>query len=462
MSVGPSFSGSPRRGGRRDRVLAAVVGVLLLAFLGIAVAKPWEGPSTSPIPSEALLALPAASTPSRPVTPSPSPDSPISPPAPLAAAHVGPLPVAFTMAPPPASSAAWTGLRWRRLGPDDPLALVTGITPWRHGFVATGAQWASPPTPVWTSAEGRSWQPLLFDTSTTFWPGTHILSVSQLAGTLVAVSETVDYCAQPCTQSFILPIVSWTSPDGRAWSPHLIPTGWLPSLFGIPPLSTSGPAGLVVASPGSGAHLATSADGTRWSLVPTDAFPSQLELEALVGTATGYVAAGTWPTANGQARAAVLWSRDGRHWPTTPTFLPSAARAAAGSTVSFVFAAAHGLITVGRDLEIPGSIMWWQSADGRSWRLLSGYPPIGPDKTCLGEGCGLGPAGMLLGDGLRMVAMRPVPGAAAWVSTDGGTWRQLSMSGDVPEGGPLTATLLPGGVLATDGTTSWYGQALTP
>ena len=64
-----------------------------------------------------------------------------------------------------------------------------------------------------------------------------------------------------------------------------------------------------------------------------------------------------------------------------------------------------------------------------------------------------------MGDGARLVAIRGGLGAVAWGSRDGATWRRLSMTGDVPHE-PVAWTLLSGGVLATDGTTSWYGEAI--
>jgi hypothetical protein len=58
-----------------------------------------------------------------------------------------------------------------------------------------------------------------------------------------------------------------------------------------------------------------------------------------------------------------------------------------------------------------------------------------------------------------MVALRPGANATGWVSTDGQSWTALRFSGDVPGARASQATLLPGGVLLSDGTTSWFGQA---
>lgn len=461
MSGTPSFSGSTRGGGR-DRGIAGLVVVVSFAFVALAVVKPWVSASpASPTPGGPSAAV--AGSPSRPTTNAPSP-SPIPSPSlgttvapPLALDGVaGPLPVAFTTAAQPAPTAAWTGLRWRRLGSSDPLGLVRSITRWQHGFVAVGAGIGSPPTPVWTSTDGRSWQPLLFDTATTFWPGTDILSVGELRGALVAVAEVAEYCSQPCAHTYILPVVAWTSPDGRAWSPHVLPTGWLPSPAGAPPLVAFGPAGLLVASTGTGARLATSSDGVRWQALAATAFPARFELDALAATSTGYVAAGRWIASGSRSRAATIWSPDGRNWPAAPTLLPAPEPGTlvvgVGSTVHSLVQGADGLIAEGGDTEIPGSAWWWQSADGRSWRSLPGYPPVGPTG-------GLDPDGSLVDDGARMIAIRGGQYAAAWVSRDGVAWRRLSMTGDVPPGEPLAWTVVPGGILATNGSTSWFGEA---
>ena len=59
-----------------------------------------------------------------------------------------------------------------------------------------------------------------------------------------------------------------------------------------------------------------------------------------------------------------------------------------------------------------------------------------------------------------MVAVRGGPEARAWISSDGRQWRQLSMSGDIPIAAATNATLLPAGILLTDGSTTWFGEAV--
>jgi hypothetical protein len=452
VSEGRSFHGSPIPGGRSDGRFTALVVVLFVAFVGVAIAKPWGSqvePAPSVAPSQADLTPPPASLPAT------APDVPSAAPV----AEVGPLPVAFTTPIPPAF-ATWTGLRWRRLAPDDPLSLVTSVLRWRRGFLAVG--WNAPPpsTPIWTSADGTHWDPLVFGTSSTFWPGMSVLDVAELRTGLVALTETMQWCGELCPLTFELPVVSWTSPDGRRWSPHLLPPEWLASPLGQPPLVAVGPAGLVVASRGPAARLATSIDGSRWNLLPAGGFPARFALNDLHGTATGYVAVGLWITTDSPSEAASLWSSDGEHWSTAPTILPTTPEAGStvGSSGASLVVGRDGVVAVGRGVTSPGAALWWQSADGRDWRPLPSYEPLGP-TTCAGQGCSLQPNGALVGDGHQMVAVRGGTDAGAWTSTDGLAWQRLPVTGDLPAEQATQAVLLPGGVLLTDGTSTWFGEA---
>ena len=83
--------------------------------------------------------------------------------------------------------------------------------------------------------------------------------------------------------------------------------------------------------------------------------------------------------------------------------------------------------------------------------------PTGGD--CTGDGCLLQPDWALVGDGQWIVAIRGGPDARAWISTDGSSWRDVPLSGEVPDAGATQVTLLPGGVLITDGSTTWFGEA---
>ena len=452
MADGRSFHGSTAPEGRSGRLITTLVAVLLVTFLAVAIAKPWGGP-VEPIPS---ARLPEAAV--TPPVPSIQTTGPIVPSGSLPAA-AGPLPVAFSVAL-ASAPATWTGLTWRQLAREDPLNLVGSVVPWRRGFVAVGQISAPPSTPVWTSADGTHWDVLPFNTATTFWPGSAVLGVAEMPTGLVALTETVQYCDGPCALTYILPVVSWTSPDGRAWTPHVLPPEWLASPAGLPPLLAAGPARLLVATTGPRARLATSTDGSQWRLLPAATFPARFALNDLRATARGYVAVGRWTTAGNEARAAAsLWSSDGLHWPQAPTFLPTTPDAGPSVGPAGVLLVANdGMVAVGRGVATPGASLWWWSADGRRWAALPAFPPLGP-APCAGNGCGQQPNGALVGDGSRLLAIRGGPDGGAWVSADGRSWTPLSMSGEIPAAGATQAVLLPGGALLSDGTTTWFGLA---
>ncbi len=454
MREGSAFHGTPRGEGARDRLVASAVVVLAVGFVAIALAKPWAGPP-APEPSTVAIgspdASPRASLPSALLAP-----AAVAPPAPRAT----PLPVAFTMPTPPPAPAAWSGLRWRRLAPDDPLRLVTAQVRWTGGFVAVGSFAGLPASPLWTSADGRDWRPLEVSQSTAIWPGLAVLGLEQLASGLVALTEAATPCGGPCAPGSAPPVMPWTSSDGRRWVPGGLPAGWLEAAAGSAPIAVVGPAGLLVASTGRDAHLALSPDGAAWRALPAAALPSRFALQDLVATATGYVAVGLWPIGNGRQAAASLRSADGIRWSPTPTILPPSDTGVRPTSIRLV-AGPDGLIAVGQEAARPRRTLWWQSSDGRQWTELRGFGPLGA-TPCAGEGCGPGPNGTLVGDGRRFVALRGGSGAAAWTSIDGRTWRRLATSGDVPDGYAARATLLPGGVLVGDGTTSWFGEAVAP
>ena len=197
--------------------------------------------------------------------------------------------------------------------------------------------------------------------------------------------------------------------------------------------------------------------------------PGNLRIAGLAATASGYVLVATLAVGPAAFRAVVLTSPDGRTW-SAPTALPWSATAAVTMStgadwgVDRLVVGRGGMIADGRFIATPGATLWWQSATGDHWRLLPAYPPLGP-TTCTGQGCGGQPAGLLVGDGQRMLALRGGPQAAAWTSGDGLRWQALSVGGQVlPPAAtqdrlPVTAAVLPGGVVVSDGTNAWFASA---
>ncbi len=346
---------------------------------------------------------------------------------------------------------------------------MRSVLRWRGGYIAVGSQTDGgiTTTPVWTSRDGGLWMPVPFDTATTFWPGLQIVGVAEVRGGLVALTVLAGTwgCASACpTYSPAMPLMAWTSSDGRSWTPNTGPDVGLPATWQGPPLLAAGPAGLIVASPAGSAHLATSVDGVHWRTRSAAALPAGLVIRAIAGIAAGFSAVGYVPVHADQFRAVALQSPDGVTWEGPfPLHVVSASGAVlpgidSSWAANGIVAARDGLIATGTVIATPGASLWWQSAKGRDWLSLPGWPPLGP-TTCTGEGCGLQPDGALVGDGHRIVALRGGADAGAWTSSDGRTWDRLSVTGDIPGDGATQAVLLPGGVLLSDGATTWFGEA---
>jgi hypothetical protein len=450
-------------GDLRRRRAAGLVVVLVVAFIGVASTKPWGSPVASMSPTPGPLGSVGSSAPHSPA------GTGTAVPATTTPTPAGPSPDAFTTFVPPPETATWSGIHWRRLAADDPLSLVRSVLRWRGGFLALG--WLTSggltPTPVWTSTDGAHWEPLPFATGTTFWPGLLIVGVAEVRTGLVALTMGVgpnDCGGAFACQIYSAGVGSWTSPDGRKWTPRAGPDLGLPAQGRAAPVLAAGPAGLVAASPAPPTRVATSVDGVHWRTVPAGALPAGLAIGDIVGTTTGFTAVGALWVSESHYRAVALQSVDGATWTGPfPLHLVSASGVILASTgpswgATALVSARNGLIAVGSVLATPGAELWWQSANGRDWRPLPTYPPLGP-TTCTGEGCGSGPNGTLVGDGHRMVALRGGPDAGVWTSSDGLAWRRLPVAGDLPGEQATQAVLLPGGVLLSDGTTTWFGEA---
>jgi len=446
-------------GDARGRRTAGLVLVLIVVFIGVAIAKPWGSPPASTSQPPAPVGTLGAA-----VSPSPAPTG-TAVPTPVAPTPVVPPIDTFAIALPPPDTATWSAIHWGRLAPDNPLRLMRSVLRWRGGYIAVGslASGGATTTPVWTSRDGGLWMPVL-----TFWPGLLVVGVAEVPSGLVALTllDGSYQCGAACpTYSSALPLMSWTSPDGRSWTPNPGPNLGLPSTWKGPPLLAAGPAGLVAASPMWPTHIARSADGIHWRMVPVGALPSGLDMRDIVGTAAGFTAVGLLPVGADQFRAAAVQSVDGATWTGPyPLALATASTTTLASTGSSWGATAlvrarSGLIAAGQVTGTPGRTLWWQSSNGRNWRTLP-YRPLGP-TTCTGEGCGDQPNGVLIGDGTRIMALRGGADAGVWTSTDGLAWRRLPVTGDLPGEQATQAVLLPGGVLLSDGTTYWFGWAVT-
>jgi hypothetical protein len=435
----------------------AVVALLVVGFVGVALAKPWSG-----IPSR-----PASSASPSGVTPGSSEVAESLGSSGLAGGASVPRADPITLPAPAAATAAWSGIRWRQLAPDDPLNLIRSVVPWRGGFVAVGFDPTDPtaPTPIWTSSDGAAWQPLPVGTATTFWPGVQVVAIADIPTGLVALTSPGGGCdGYELCQWFGPPVTAWTSSDGRHWTPRAAPALGTASTWRGATLA-GGPAGLVAVSMGTHAETASSADGTDWRASPMGTLPTDVAVGVLQGTPTGYVLAGTTATRQRTAPAGptdgsgapggpgTLWSADGRHWlagSVTPGDRGRQAPVVDDPSLRTLAAGRDGLVARVISAADPTVDRWWRSTDGRLWQSIPGF-----------EATGSSGAVTLVGDGQRIVVVRGGPDGGVWVSTDGLGWSELNAEGTPPTGQPSRVVLLPGGVLVSTGSTAWYGTAST-
>ena len=162
----------------------------------------------------------------------------------------------------------------------------------------------------------------------------------------------------------------------------------------------------------------------------------------------------------GSASTAVWSSTDATHWQpvesgTSTTFWPNL-NIISLSTLRGRFVAVSEMNDYLTRYLPP--VVAWTSSDGRDWQALKTFGPPG-GMTCGGAKCGVQPSLAVIGDGHRLFAWSGGAEATASVSSDGKRWTVLHLTGDMPEAQATEATLLPGGVLLTDGATSWFGRA---
>ena len=416
-----------------------LVALLAVAFVGVALAKPWTTGPTRPVGS----ASPGA--------------------APVASAAAVPRVDAISLSIPPATTAAWTGIRWRELAPDEPLNLIQSVVAWRGGFAALGfdATSATAPTPLWTSTDGATWEPVPVGAATTFQPGVQVISIAATRSGLVALTSPGAQCdGYELCEWFGPPVMAWTSSDGERWAARAAPALGTAATWRGAALA-GGPAGLLAVSMGTHAEVASSLDGAAWEASSVVTLPTDVAVGVLQGTPTGYVLAGTTAPRGADAGPGTLWSADGRDWrlgSATPGGGPDGA-VVDGPALRTLAAGHDGIVARVVLADDPSVERWWRSADGRSWQSIAGFPA--GDPASVGSTTGAAESMAIAGDGERIVAVRDGPDGGTWVSTDGASWTGLQSEGAPPDGRPSRIVLLPGGILVSNGATAWYGTAST-
>jgi hypothetical protein len=436
----------------------AGVATVAMVIVAVAVLAPPVAPPTVGSPPPAIGSA-SSSSQSRPSVPAQAP-TPLDLPS-------------FTTPLMTSTDATWRSLTWSKLDPGNSLADVSKMVEWHGAYLAIGhvrtLASAGGFTPIWHSTDGTTWEPMPADT---FGASSAILAIGRLPSALVAltVEATCSESAEPvfvnCRQ-VSGGITSWTSNDGLTWLPHTGPhLSISESLNGVGDL-VSGPAGLLAVVQSDRPTLAVSSDGVSWDVITTDAMPQSFELGDVWGRADGYAAVGTLSFGSKdkpQFKGLAFWSNDGRNWsssiaePLTAGNDIVLAASEPGELWSLeeIVGGRDGAIAIGHAGGTPGITTWWHSDDGRSWRQLADYPPLGVWNG-EGEGTGGAPDGRLASDGARTVAIRLTDDAAAWTSFDGSTWTPLTFEGAEPPDGDVT--VLPGAILLFDGQSTWFGAA---
>jgi hypothetical protein len=264
------------------------------------------------------------------------------------------------------------------------------------------------------------------------------------------------------------PLQAWTSSDASSWVAHPGPDIDLRDEGGVeiqPPIFKAGTQGLIVLDwEENGSRPAVSQDGVTWDVLPAGQFSTQIGFRDnnVAAFGSGFVAVSE-DNDRDTVKAVALTSSDGRTWRSQPLprkgFASGWIPAAYGTSASGLVAGSDGLIATGTVASAPGAELWWSSLDGRTWKPLPRFPPLGIWKG-QGEGSGILADGVLVGNGERMLAYRSAGRDAGWTSADGRTWHRLSIAGQAP---PATSRIppivLPMGVLwvAEDGST-WFGE----
>jgi hypothetical protein len=429
--------------------------VLIIGFLVAALAKPWGGtPSVDELahrdgPSpNASLVRPTASS-SMPSGPPPSADG-----GRIVATDPTVLHLALAGRSAPVVD-DWAALDWTRVDPGDAAPFLTRIMAWSGGYVALASRPDTNETIVWTSVDGTRWTRLPVGTAFTFWPGSTIVGLTAGPGGLVAAAAPLARCpaGAGCTIG-VNTIASWASGDGTTWSPGGAPD--LAVLRGpINLVAAPTPAGLALVATGRRVVLATTSDGKRWTSEAVAGLDGATVLSDAASTTLGLMVVGLHGTAPDARPTAWLQGNDGQWIAHALAGVPGTTDGPVGTGTGTIAAGPGGVVVhvLGTTVD-PDS--WWQSADGRSWRRLPTAPRRGPWLFGIG---GRIIGDLVVGDGSRIVALRGGDVPVAWISSDGWSWRQIAMRGDLPSGLAQRVVAVPGGLLVSDGESAWLGVA---
>jgi hypothetical protein len=284
------------------------------------------------------------------------------------------------------------------------LSVVTG----GPGYVAGGVDETA--TAFWTSADGRSWDPVAVEP--------HNAPVAEIVAGgpgFVAVTSS--------------PASIWTSADGREWTR----AADQPDLAGGTPLDLATNGTVFVAVGGGG--FWRSEDGVAWRRTSVPGNPGN-QYDVVAG-GPGFVAVGSVLLGSMEAKGAIWTSVDGSTWERLaddPVFDQA--------EIVSVARDGDGLVAAGWRSDIEAGWFFtpvvWRSADGLTWTRATvedstlapdSPPPSGPGAlqgalithVTRGDGGWLAVGGdaRLDGESLRQRL-------AVWTSADGANWTRLS------------------------------------
>jgi len=228
-----------------------------------------------------------------------------------------------------------------------------------------------------------------------------VLDIAELEGlwvAIVAAPSRLDCPGLAACVGTLESVRALISVDGINWHQGSLPDLAATGPINREPVVAVGPAGILIGRSGGPAVAALSSDGTNWSLV-SGGFPQGFELAGIWGRQDGYAAIGTITSGTAENpgfTATTLWSADGRDWSVTSEPEVSRAdfvRAASkqGPMTSFVSLTTgrDGAIAVGHEGGTPGITSWWHSTDGRSWRNVADFAPLGPARREDGSSFGV-------------------------------------------------------------------------
>ena len=256
-------------------------------------------------------------------------------------------------------------------------------------------------------------------------------------------------------------VVSYYSPDGVHWKQgqklDTAGAGTQGLLWNIRSV-IEGPAGLLAVG-WTGAcgseyvdGLWTSSDGIAWRPVDTQKAFGQnaIAIPRISGGSAGYVAvaykgAGVWTSADGR-----VWQPAALN---APAFKNSKIDDGTAFSGGYVLAGTYGTpdcgVTIGPAPTLPPATaaVWW-SADAASWTRVSLPGAVGSSDGQSITVCRLSDRALMVIDDSWINSATPVVPRAAWTSTDGRTWRSVTLpaaisAADILSDGQRAIAVLP-------------------